>query len=745
MTSENSYGGICRDRLTGLSATAPELTGTLIGRWVIDLGARGVFINSTAAARNDFLVPDPSGHWRILTETGERIAGTVARAQIPDKLEAESVRTVGNKLDDLVQRGASWREWLEVVPLVPGISEQIDLQPLESLVREHFGHLEAVCRKPQAHLHVEVERMPVSKARRMPAAAAAYLASHTEDWDRPLLRGILPKRILAEVRHDQLDIYENRVAARLLDNLTAYLNGRIRVLQRLLKVFQEKEDYSSGMGGTHQRRHRISELWGESIDTNEGRRKAEATLKELAWLKYKLMGLHGSTLYEEVPRRAFVPTTLKSTNVFTNDQHYRRVAELWREWARTGAGCTQSPKELNEEAQRLCRGMDAFSVLLTLRALDSLGYEPVDSDIDKALSRGTALRLEGHGIELLLRWQSDGTAAVVLNEHELAILALATDLSAGSEKQASDALARLNEAAQNRSASHSLVLYLSSTSNKDLPLLEPNLSQSLHTVGNDPRSALSGGGCLPVSPWEIGSTERLARALRWFLTPVRFQDYPQRIDVSPDARGLIQGEEHQRWLRSQNGDAVLEVISPPQEHEWKLLGIDFLLEGIRTEAAGARKEHQRISEELRRAVRDGRTGTLNRQKHEAHQAVRQCESRLAALEKVAAAFHDARERLTALLDCPTCRVAADPVRDFEIRDRAYFKCVCTGCRTEWGTRLCGNGHRYAVMLPNGDFMSTEDETAGWEDRSYGCDILALPARKDDGEWGFVCPECGQIG
>ena len=743
MTNESSNGSICRDRLTGLSVTTPELTGTLIGRWVIDLDAQDVFINSVAAAQNDFLVSEPSGHWDILTETGEKISGTVTRAQIPNELEAESVRTVGNELNGLIQREASWFEWLEVVPLVPDISKQVGLQPLELLVQEHFGHLETVCRKPRTHLHVEVERMPVAKAQRIPPMAESYLASHVEDWDRRQLRGILPKRILAEVRHDQFDIYENRVAARLLDNLAAYLNRRILELNRLIKMFQEKEDFSSEMSGTYQRHRRISKLWGESIDANEGRRKAEATLKELERLKYKLMGLHGSTLYEEVPRRAFVPTTLKSTNVLANDQHYRRVVELWREWARTGAERIQSPKELNKEAQHLCRSMDAFSVLLTLRALDILGYKPIRSDIDKGLSRGTVLQLEGHGVEPLFRWRSDGTVSVVLDGRDLVILALATNLRAGSEKQVSEALTRLNEVTQSRSASQFLILYLSS--GEDQIPFGTNLSHSLHTAGNDPRSALSGGGCLPVSPWEIGSMERLARALRWFLTRTRFQDYPQRIEVPPGARGLIRAKKHKRWLRSQSGDTALEVINSPQEYEWESLDLDSLLKEIRTAAASARKEHQRISEELRRAVSGGRTRILNQQKSDAHKKALRCKDKIAPFGKVVVALHKARERVAALLDCPTCGTSADSGRDFETRDRSCFKCVCVDCGTEWGTRLCSCGHRYAAMLPSGDFMDTQDETTGWEDRVYGCDILALPARKSDGEWGFVCPECGQIG
>jgi len=49
------------------------------------------------------------------------------------------------------------------------------------------------------------------------------------------------------------------------------------------------------------------------------------------------------------------------------------------------------------------------------------------------------------------------------------------------------------------------------------------------------------------------------------------------------------------------------------------------------------------------------------------------------------------------------------------------------------------------MRPSGDFVDTEDQRPGWEDRVYGCDILAVPAQKHGGEWGFVCPDCGQVG
>lgn len=732
-----------RDRLTGRRVSTPPLTGTLVGRWVLENNTVEVFMNSTAAAAGDFLVPETSGHWNVLTGEGERQSGTVARAHVPDDLEAESLRTIGDRLGELTKGRATWLEWIDVVPLVPGISEQVDLLPLEHLVREHCGHLETVCRKPRAHLQVEIERAPVSKARRVPAAAASYLAAHTEDWERPLLRGILPKRILAEVQQDQIDIYENRVTARLLDNLGAYLNRRIQLLRRLLKVFQEKEDYSSSIAGTYQRERRMSQLWGDSIDANEGRRKAEVALEELQVLKYRLMGLLGSPLYEEVPRRALVAATLRSTNVLTNDQHYRRVAELWREWSHLGAGRTQSPAELHAEAQRLSRGLDAFAMLLAVRALDTLGYEPSEGALAEPIARGTALPVQGHGLQLTLSWRADGTVGVGVGEREITIVALTANLAAGDDERVRESLSRIRTAVDERGNGELLVLYLSSDNGR--ASTEAGLLASLHTVGNDPRHALAGAGCLPVSPWELGSTERVARALRWFLSSARFLDYPLKVVVPEGARGLIDLRQHARWLTSVDCGATLELLTPPQDYEWQALDVAPIAKTAEDKLQAARTNHQRLTNELREAVRRGDTGSLARQKHDAHEEVLRCERIAKASNVLAERLRAAHARAIALLECPTCGQTADPGRDFQPRDRGTFRCECGDCGTTWDTRLCGNGHRYATMLPSGDFVDVAQQGPGWEDQVYGSDILAVPARRSNGQWGFVCPECGRVG
>jgi len=731
-----------RNRLAGRLSSGLPQSGLLIGQWVVEGGGQDVFLNTVTAAPGEFLVPEPSGRWQVLAGAGQRQSGRVSRAQLPEDLEAKSVRAIGDRLEELMRGEASWLEWTDVIPLVPEIPEMLSLKPLEFLVREHLGHLEAVCRKPRAHLHVEIERVPIAQSRRTPPEANSYLAAHTEDWEQRLLCGIRPKRVLAEVPHDLLDIYENRVVARLLDNLRNHLNSRICELRKLENVFKEK-DFSASVRGTHQRRGRMSKLWGRAIDASEGSRQAKAILDELERLKYKVMGLLDSALYAAIPQRAHVPITLKNTNILTNDQHYRRVAELWREWARTGAGQTPNPSELYADAQRLCCGLDSFSTLLVVRALGILGYAPTDVELDKPLRRGSSLSLWGHGMTVHLRWDASGTIHLVCGKRELTIVALANDLRAGADELVQESLNQIRQGASERIHPDLLVLYLASEDKRGPA--NPKLLTSLHTVGNDPRTDLKGCGCLPVSPWKLGSTERVARALRWFLSCVRFSGYPPRIPVPPDASSLKDVSQHRRWLATRDGGNTLEMHTPPLDDEWRRLDLEVMVQEAEAEFSKARSKHEDLSGELREAVRQRKnTRPLVHQKADAQKEVQRCEAAAETARALAKQLSDAREVLNTLLNCPTCGEKAGPAQGFKRRDRDCFRCECTDCGSHWEVRQCRNGHRYAAMLPSQDFIDESDQRPGWEDHVYGCDILALPARKPDGQWGFVCPDCGQI-
>jgi hypothetical protein len=737
--TEHRNGTVFYDRLTGSLAPQPPTTNSLMGRWILQPEVQEtVFLNSLSLEEGDFLVSDASGGWTVLDESGVRTQGTVLKSQLLDRLEAESLRTLGNYLEYMEEK--EWLYWLEISPLVPGMSEQVELLPLEKRLRELLGHLETVCQKPRTHLRVTVERVPVSKAKRIPPEAVSWLASHTEDWDRQLLRGVQPKRILSEVRQDEVNIYENQVTARLLDHLSAGIAQRIHLLKKLLKVFQEKEDYSSSSGGTHLRAKRIYKLWGESFDANEGRRKAENTLQQLEWLKYKLMGLMDSPLYRGVPRRTFVPTTLRHTNILANDQHYRRVAELWREWAQSDAGKARTLQEWNKEAQALCRSMDAFSMLLVIRALDSLDYEPLDKDEAVLIQPGVSLTLQRHSSRIELSWHQKGTLKLSYEEQSLLILPLPLNLAGATKEQLTEELERIRAAVEGLT-SRVLILYPSS---EPVPeRLSQDIRQALHTVGNSPIGTEEGSvGILPVSPWEIGSIERVARAIRWLLDSRRLEDYPVTIKADSLTHSFLKSQD---WFSLNKEKESLEILRPPADYEWRAFELKTELERLEGKKKEVEEEHNQLKEELNRTRRSGaKTGNLNQRASSAQEKLRKVTDIHLAFKELEREFEMAKQKAEELLICPVCYRKANSMQDFKPRGNGCYKCQCNHCNTSWATRLCGQGHRYAVILPRDKFFETGNTEPGWVDRVYGCDLLALPARKQNGEWGFCCPTCGSV-
>jgi uncharacterized protein YbaR (Trm112 family) len=614
------------------------------------------------------------------------------------------------------------------------MSKRAELQPFEALLVDHVGHIAEVCRRPRTHLRVEVECTAVSRARRFPAQAPNYLAAHTEDWERPTLRAVVPKRILAVVREDQFDIYENRVAARLVDHLVTYLGRRVLEVSRLLRLFEEAGDHSSSAsGGSHWRQKRVYQLWGDAIDAGDARRSAERTLRQLKHLKYTVAGHMDSVLYREVPRRATVSTTLTMTNILSNDVHYRRVADLWLAWARLGLEQAPRPREYFEEMQDLCRSFDHYALLLTLRALDQMGFEP--TALDRALSDREAEVRNGQQTAVLFWGAADGAITLCgAGMRSLRIVPLVSPIAMLDAEQLQEMVA---DADAGVADSVTVVLYPSASSPGAYDRFEPNLSRRLCALSHE----VAGGGSqrvgfLPVSPWDIGSVERMARQIRWVTMAPRFLEYPPTVSRPP----LPELERGAGWLEL--GGDYLRVLRAPLDHE--VLAIDRHVAKAAEQLTELEAERESVSQRLREAHRDSRaTGELNARKKALNVDITKAETTRTSLQSFQAELTRALALVGDLLVCPTCRKRTDPRRDFAGGPGHRFSCRCPECATTWGTIACPRcGDWIPTLLPSERGWMSQAQAAGWLDKSLGADILAVP-RVSGTEIVYVCSSCGK--
>lgn len=720
-----------RDRLGAIGEARGGAA--LLGRLVVREGAPGeLFMNSLPAHDGMFLVPESAGRWHLL-RGAERVEGTFPHAQMLDPLDVASIRTVGRSLGELIEQAGKWLDVLDVSPLVPGMSNRAEFQPFEQLLKENVGHLAEVCRKPRTHLRVEVERMAVSRARRFPAQAANYLAAHTEDWEQPTLRSVVPKRILATVREDQFDIYENRVAARLVDHLVMYLRRRVHEVTRLLRVFEEAtENHGAAAAGSHWRQGRIYKLWGETLDASEAKRKAERTLAQLKHLLFTISGMKDSVLYREVPRRATVGTSLTMTNILSDDAHYQRVAELWLEWARLGQERAVRPRAHFEEMQDLCRAFDSFALLLTLRALDQLGFEP--TNLERSLSECEAEVRHGSRVMRLSWAMAEGAISLHGERIEpLRIVPLCSSLAALDDQQLRGVLADADAHAVHGATT--VIVYPSPSETDAFEHLAPELAGRLRSLAHEnSKTGQRAVGFLPVSPWDIGSVERMARQLRWVTMAPTFLAYPPMI-ARPDLLKLSRG---QGWLEVTGNQ--IRVVRAPLDNE--VVPAKQLVEDAAAQLKQLEGEREAVSRKLRETVRyHGATGAVNARKKELNAKITDAENRLAALQRFERDLAKAVAVVADLLRCPTCNTCADARLDFKGIDQ-HFSCTCSDCSTTWCTIACGNCSRSIPILRiHGTAWTTPIAGTGWIDQTLGADVLAVP-RIHGSEIRFACPYCG---
>lgn len=243
---------------------------------------------------------------------------------------------VESAIDDAVQavvdqwRGPTSRLPSPVMPASLGdLTKPTALEvELEDVLNK--GHLQAIAARPRMTMRYDSEMVPVSRARRLANDAVSRLASHSEDWLRREITGVIPRALKGEISEDEVAIYENVVFVRLLDRLEVLLR------RRLIAVFtlQRKHDEASALSHAERLDYRLRtalcELWGRSFADDPAAGKAAAeTVALIGELLGKVRQLKRSQLYACIPRSQRIPLALRNTNVLQHDPHYRRLRQLW--------------------------------------------------------------------------------------------------------------------------------------------------------------------------------------------------------------------------------------------------------------------------------------------------------------------------------------------------------------------------------------------------------------------------------
>lgn len=288
---------------------------------------RAILNRETELAAGDLLWSDGSGLCELDGEASRRF---VQATDGEDEPARDSV--IDNAVQAVVDQWQSGAVELPSPVMPAKLGEHAEPTELELELGEVLGrgHLQSIAARPRMAMRYDSELQPVSRARRLAHGAITRLASHSEDWLRREITGVVPRTLKAEVSEDDLAIYENVVFARLLDRLETVLRRRTREVEVLLRKHEQAMALANAERLDYRLRNALCSLWGLSFVENPATgRAATTTLLLLQSLLGKVRQLKRSGLYIAIPREHRIPMALRSTNVLQHDPHYRCLRPLW--------------------------------------------------------------------------------------------------------------------------------------------------------------------------------------------------------------------------------------------------------------------------------------------------------------------------------------------------------------------------------------------------------------------------------
>ena len=703
------------DRLSGQIWTANQ-EANLAGLVLLD-SEQPVWLNGLQVEHTAYLVALPNGKIHLKDSQGDEIQLADWDSQLlPIKHERNSYLMFESRLRDLVKHGASFSDWLKVSPwVIQDIKdiERVLLNRFDRMLERHLWHLEEVSRRPQTRLTIEIERMPVGRARRIPPKAYPYLAAHTEDWEYRKLTSVVPSRILSTLPEELINFYENRLAARLITDCFRYLGDR---LLELVAIENDLDKANPKQAGTHQRQQRIYRLMGEAIDLGVLQRRIHSTRIVLEKLRSRVMRLFESQLYKAITpqHRDQIPAEIRNTNILVNDRNYRFVNLLWKEYLEQNIRRPKTVQEIAKEQQNLCQGFHHFCAVLICHALHGLGF--AENETSSLPHNRLSLASPWGTVELA--WEADETITIGRNGNLLVrFVPIPSTLAANPHKvthrlaevRTAMRLTRKNSGKSPSRKKYPYTVILYPGQGTELSALDDETQAQLLTLGFD-SSHSQEYGILPVSSYLLSSVERVGRSIRWSIWGSMFESYPPEISVPVRFETEILNKH--TWLHSKGKHGVAHVLRLPEKVETSSLQ-EFLRQARSTLQSRSGKIHQLDLDNIA-----------------------QCQQSLIEAER----------QLTELLTCPLCHQPANP-DDFMLRENESFICICRDrdCRAaQWGLRICGVcGSKYPFLIQSGDGLSLPEHThAGWLDDIFGMDVLSAPCPTTSNKWEFRCPHCG---
>jgi hypothetical protein len=268
-------------------------------------------------------------------------------------------------------------DWLSVSPILQ--KSEINLTEFEILLRDNLFHLEEIVRQPHYLLDRTIEKVPTSRAKRIPSKSYQYLASHTEDWNARSIVQFRPSKVLNEELDVNLNVYENQLFAAFIQRVLVYLAGRIKEtadLQEFLKAYnlllQNRDDSNVWWKKVERNLSLIGSEYEDDYTQKDKTDILSTTAGTLKQMRARLSKLQQSVLYQCVDLRSSASIQLRNTNVLVGHKHYKFLGDLWRELGFVRVEQSEEEKIIYE--QETLQGLRSYARATIVYTCKTLEY-----------------------------------------------------------------------------------------------------------------------------------------------------------------------------------------------------------------------------------------------------------------------------------------------------------------------------------------------------------------------------------
>lgn len=671
----------------------PPTVENVPGRWILKTQDGSVRINSLLLDPGTyFLVPDRRLNWSVALDS--KLAGHFDSSVLPD---AEDIRAL-SQISAAIKCCTTLAEYLAVSPIPTDLDVRGKSQLIDTQIVVLGAHLIHACHKPRQQLKTDHEKLPVGRAKRIPPRSLEYLASHSEDWKRKTVHGIEPTHVIAEIIEDQLNIYENRVAAELVDRITNYLRRRIAELEKIQALLTDRFNFQNAFATDAHFRlaQRISELWGANYNDSSISNATRELKNQLIYLNRLIVGLKQSVLYKNVPVKREIKKEIYHTNIFEHDLHYREVAKLWRSWHES-----DEVKEQDEESafcswQKANRDYSIFCRLLFCRTLNDIGWK-CETNAWKHTEKQISFN-DSYDHEIIFQECEDSTFFLTFDNIKIRIIPLLATLGRLTD------FVRLASWIKNLTYdvidTDTLFLYYGTSSElRDLMQSDSEIGVVLDglysRVNNSDNKNVS---FLPVSPFEITSLEKVGRYLNSLLRGRLLKSFPAKIKAPLPLGNYLQ---------------LGAFAVPISIDTWSL----------------TQPIDDAILKKTENLINKLNLPDVRRKVSVSENAIKQAFSDLENANKLS----------SSILICPVCGQSGE----YKIQESNAYICTCRFCGAEWGLRMCRSCRQIYPYLSAANTQPSKNSIhePGWVDRNLGRDCISIPCTHPQNLGGRVCSNC----